>query len=183
MILIRAAEISDAAAILAIYEPYILNTAVTYEYEKIPLKIFEKRMEAVMKKLPWLVAEEEGVIVGYAYASEHLERAAFQWDCETSVYIAPGHQGKGIAKRFYQILLHLLKKLHYTTVYALINLPNEESVSLHQQFGFSKLAVYQRTAYKLDEWRDLLAMEKRLSMPEKPLPIQSNWRDYLFEQP
>lgn len=173
---IRAAKADDAEQILDIYRPYIKDTTITYEYEDIPVSTFRKRMEGIMEKYPWLVYEEDGKIVGYAYASEHRERAAFAWDCEISVYLSPEHHRKGIAGRLYEKLFEIMKEQGFVNVYALIDYPNEASQKLHEKFGFHDMCIYRDTAYKFGAWRSLLVMEKRLAGTERPRKICIDWR-------
>ncbi|MFV0341293.1 MAG: GNAT family N-acetyltransferase [Anaerocolumna sp.] len=159
---VRMACLEDAAHIYNIYEPYILNTVITFEYEKVPLEIFESRMKSVMKQFPWIVCEMEGTIVGYAYCSPHLERAAFAWDCECSVYLKEEYHGKGIGTVLYNALFQIVEKQGYYNIYSLICVPHDSSVALHKKYGFEEVGTYYNTAYKRGSWRHLLVMEKRL---------------------
>lgn len=173
---IRMATLEDAAAILAIYEPYILNTAITFEYEPVPIEVFAKRMETVLKHFPWLVYEKDGQILGYAYCGRFKERAAFDWDCECSVYIDERAHRQGIATALYTRLFELVKLQGYYNIYALITYSHESSISLHKKFGFTEVGVYKKTGYKMDKWWDLMVMEKRIhsfeEIPVKPRVIQ-----------
>ena len=183
-LIIRMARPKDAKAILAIYEPYILETAITFEVDIIPLEIFEDRMSKVQKQFPWLVGEKEGKIVGYAYCSSHYERAAFAWDCECSVYIAKESHHQGIATALYTKLFQLIAKQGYYNIYSLIAVPHESSVALHKKFGFTEVGTYLKTGYKLGTWWDLLILEKRLcsfdQKPTKPWSIHEiNIKDYI----
>ena len=172
---IRMATREDAPAILAIYEPYILNTAITFEYERVPLEAFGKRMETVQKQFPWLVCEMNGRVVGYAYCSRFKERAAFDWDCECSVYIEEKAHRMGIATALYNKLFELVKEQGYYTIYALITYSHHSSIALHRKFGFTDVGVYEKTGYKMGQWWDLLVMEKRIrsfdEIPVKPKTI------------
>ena len=161
-LVIRIAKQEDARAILDIYEPYILNTAITFEYEKVPLEIFQERMSKVQEQFPWLVSEMNGKIVGYAYASPFKERAAFAWDCECSVYVDGTVHQKGVATALYTKLLELVEQQGYYNVYALITVPNEKSIALHKKFGFRDVGVFQKTGYKMGTWWDLCILEKKL---------------------
>ncbi len=169
---IRMATLEDAEAILRIYEPYIIETAITFEYTPVPLDDFRKRMELILEQFPWLVYERDGVILGYAYCAKFKERAAFQWDCECSVYIEPTSHRQGIATALYHKLFELVKQQGYYTVYALITDHHESSLRLHKMFGFTEVGVYYKTGYKFNQWWDLMVMEKRLrepaSYPEPP---------------
>ncbi len=173
---IRMAVLEDAAEIYAIYEPYILHTTVTFEYDRIPVEDFRKRMEDVMKKYPWLVYEEDGEILGYAYASNFHTRAAYAWDSELSIYLKGTSKGKGIGTALYRELLEILKKQGIYTVYAYISMPNPESVVLHEKFGFTVDGVHKNTGYKFNRWLDLLLLSKTLrSCEDKPEPVKTVW--------
>lgn len=164
----RFATPGDAAGILDIYAPYIRETVATYEYEVPSLADFTRRVAEISGKYPYLVCEEKGRILGYAYAASYRSRAAFQWDTEVSVYLAPEGMGRGIAKGLYQRLLPMLEELGYRTAYASIVPPNPQSVGLHRAFGFREIAVFTHTGYKFGRWLDLLWMEKRLGDWTKP---------------
>ncbi len=174
--MIRMATLEDAPAIYRIYEPYIMETAITFEYDPVPLEIFQKRMETVLELFPWLVYERDGEILGYAYCAKFKERAAFAWDCECSVYIDQKAHRQGIATILYDKLFELVKKQGYYTVYALITYHHESSMELHKKFGFKQVGIYEKTGYKFGKWWDLLVMEKRLrtfdAEPEKPKSMQ-----------
>jgi L-amino acid N-acyltransferase YncA len=171
---IRMATLEDAPAIYRIYEPYILKTAITFEYDPVPIEVFRKRMENVLQHFPWLVYEKEGIILGYAYAARFKERAAYDWDCECSVYIDENAHRQGIATALYHKLFELLKDQGYYTVYALITYEHKSSEELHKKFGFTEVGVYRNTGFKMGRWWGLLVMEKRLrSLEEAPLPLKS----------
>ncbi|SHO46076.1 phosphinothricin acetyltransferase [Anaerocolumna xylanovorans DSM 12503] len=160
------AVLEDAKEIYAIYEPYILNTVVSFEYDKVPLEIFEERIRKVKSGYPWLVYTVDGEIAGYAYCSLHRERAAYAWDCECSVYIKDTYHKQGIGTVLYNALFELAEAQGVYNIYSLICVPNEGSVALHKKFGFTEVGTYYKTAYKFGEWRDLLVMEKRLRTPQ-----------------
>ena len=173
-ITIRMATLEDAEDILKIYEPYILNTVISFEYEKVPLPKFKERMEKIMLQFPWLVIHIDGKMAGYAYCSPHLERAAFAWDCECTVYLAEEYQHRGIATTLYQILFELVKQQGYYNIYALICDSNRSSISLHKKHGFREVGTYYNTAYKLGEWRNLMVLEKHLrNYSDKPEDVKS----------
>lgn len=159
---IRLATPEDAEQIYAIYEPYILNTAITFEYEPIPLGEYKQRMEKIQIRFPWLVYEEDNKILGYAYAAPYRERAAYAWDCESSVYIAKEAQGKGIATRLYNKLFKQVNNLGYVNIYAYITYPNDKSVALHKKLGFREVGIFKKAGYKLGQWWDLMVMEKAI---------------------
>lgn len=169
---IRAAVLGDAEEILEIYRPYIEETTVTFEYETPSLEEFKDRMRKVMEKYPWLVWEEGGQILGYAYAGDFRSRMAFSWDCELSVYLRMDARGRGIGSRLYQELLEILRELGYFNAYALICVPNEESEGLHDKLGFYEEGRYQKVGYKFRQWLDLSCRVKRLQgESEKPVSL------------
>jgi L-amino acid N-acyltransferase YncA len=173
-LVIRMATLEDAAAIVSIYEPYILNTSITFEYEPVSVEAFQKRMENVMKQFPWLVCGVDGKVVGYAYCARFKERAAFDWDCECSVYIDEQYHRRGIGTALYHRLFDLVKEQGYYTIYSLITYSHKSSVELHKKFGFTEVGVYEKTGYKFNQWWDLLVMEKRLrNFEEKPVKPRS----------
>lgn len=176
---IRLATLEDAPSIYAIYEPYILNTSITFEYDPVPLDVFQKRLEKVLQQFPWLVYEREGRILGYAYCSLFKERAAFAWDCECSVYIDEKAHRQGIASALYTKLFELIEKQGYYNIYALITYHHESSMELHKKFGFTEVGVYEKTGYKMGQWWDLLVMEKRLrSFEVGPVPPKPFYEVY-----
>lgn len=163
MNIIRTAKPRDAASILEIYTPYILNTAISFETEIPSLENFEHRIITYQESWPWLVYEVDGVVAGYAYATKHRERAAYQWCVESSVYVSGHFQKKGIAKALYATLFSLLKLQGCRNVYAGITLPNEKSVSFHKKLGFSKIADYKNIGYKLGKWNTVSWWELKVN--------------------
>lgn len=155
MISIRLATPADAKAILKIYAPYIQNTSFTFETEVPSTEEFTERIKNYLLNWPWLVCEMDGVIAGYAYATRHRERTAYQWCTESSVYIHDDHQRAGIARVLYTALFEILKKQGFRNVYAVINLPNDRSVSFHESCGFEYFATYEKVGYKLGKWKNV----------------------------
>jgi L-amino acid N-acyltransferase YncA len=180
---IRMANLNDAEAIYGIYEPYILNTVITFECEKIPIESFRDRMRKILEKFPWLVCEVDGEIAGYAYCSPHMERAAYGWNCQCSIYLNEKYHHKGIGTALYKALLHIVKKQGFYNAYSIICIPNDGSVALHHKFGFDKVGIYDNTAYKLGQWRNVLIMEKHLNQtftePAPIIPVYELDRDFL----
>ncbi|HHV10568.1 MAG TPA: N-acetyltransferase [Clostridiales bacterium] len=172
---IRLATREDGAEILSIYEPYIMNTAITFETERLSLEDFQERMAKIQAQFPWLVYEADGRVVGYAYASYYRERAAYAWDCECSVYVSGEAQRKGIATKLYKELFDRLKEQGYRNVYAFITYPHDSSVELHRKFGFREVGIFHKTGYKLGTWWDLIVMEKAIGdfqpEPVRPVPV------------
>lgn len=149
---IRPAVASDASSILDIYAPYILDTAVSFETEVPSTESFSERIIANEETYPWLVYATDGRIAGYAYASRHRERAAYQWAVESSVYVHNDFQQKRVATKLYKALFEILKYQGCRNVYAGITLPNEKSVNFHEKMGFHKIADYKNIGYKLNRW-------------------------------
>jgi phosphinothricin acetyltransferase len=173
-LVIRMAVEGDAKAIVDIYRPYILNTAITFEYEEISVEDFIKRMKIVQEQFPWLVCEVDGEVVGYAYCAKFKERAAFAWDCECSVYIKESAHRMGIATALYTKLIELVKRQGYYNIYSLITYPHESSVALHKKFGFREVGIYKKTGYKMGQWWDLIVLEKQLrSFDDTPVMPKS----------
>ena len=151
-IIIRPVTVEDAAELAAIYAPYVLETAVTYEYEVPSTEEFRGRIENITKNYPYLAAEEDGVILGYAYASAFHPRAAFHWSAEATVYLKQEGHGRGIGRMLYEALEEILKKQNVQTVIALIADPNPESVAFHEKLGYRVAGRLTNCAYKLGQW-------------------------------
>ena len=171
---IRLANPSDSENLLKIYAPYIENTAISFETHVPSVLEFASRIEAITSHYPFLVYEKNGSIVGYAYASQHMERAAYAYDVDVSIYVLPAFHGEGIARKLYQCLFALLKTLGYYNAYALCTLPNEKSEKFHQKLGFTLIGVHHKTGYKLNRWHDVAWFEKSISDdPPHPGAIKS----------
>lgn len=155
MSLIRLATPDDAAAILAIYAPYISNTSYTFETEVPSTEAFAARIAAYLQHWPWLVCEIDGRVAGYAYGARYRERSGYQWCVESSVYIHDDVQRKGVGDALYTALLAILELQGYRNVYAVINLPNEKSVAFHEKMGFTWFATYEKVGYKLGRWKNV----------------------------
>jgi len=173
-IMIRLAQESDAAEILEIYAPYIKETNITFEYEVPTLVDFKKRIQEISSHYPYLVCLLDGVIVGYAYAHRHMERAAYQWNVESSVYISKKCLHMGIGKALYNALIEVLKLQNVQNIYAIVTYPNANSESLHQYFDFRTIGIYPKTGYKFGQWIDVIWLEKSIGKHENnPKPFQS----------
>ncbi len=172
---IRMAQPQDAGSILDIYGPYIRDTSFTFETEIPSIEAFADRIRSYTQTYPWLVAEENGKIAGYAYASRHRERTAYQWCVESSVYIHDDFLQKRIGYVLYQALFEILKLQGFRNIYAVINLPNDRSVKFHEKCGFVWFATYEQVGYKLGKWKNVGWWRKvinEFSMePEAPRPV------------
>ncbi len=171
---IRPATPSDAAAMLSIYAPFILNSAVTFETEVPDTEAFADRIRIGIDRFPWLVSEENGSITGYCYAASYRERAAYRWGCEVSIYIRENHRGTGLAHQLYGRLFEILKRLNLLNAYAIITVPNPQSTGFHRKMGFRETGLFKKAGYKHGQWHDVLWMEKNLSEhishPAEPIP-------------
>jgi L-amino acid N-acyltransferase YncA len=181
--IIRLANEGDASAILAIYAPYVQNTSITFETEVPSVTAFVKRIEEYMSSWPWLVCEIDGEIAGYAYASRYRERVAYQWSVEASVYVHDDYMRAGVARILYTALFEILKRQGYRNVYAVINLPNERSVALHESMGFSWFATYEQVGYKLGKWKNVgwwrLIINEFEEEPEAPIEFNKLDKSFL----
>lgn len=161
--IIRPVTITDAESILNIYKPYIETTATTFETTVPSIDDFAERIKTYTEKYPWLVAEESGKIGGYAYATKHRERKAYQWCVESSVYVLEEYHSKGVAKELYSTLFDILKRSGYVNVYAGITLPNPKSHSFHTKMGFEPVGVYRNIGFKLGKWHDVAWLVKTIN--------------------
>lgn len=161
--IIRPVTYSDAEGIIGIYSHYVKNTAVTFEYEVPAVNEMAARIAHYTEKYPWLVAEDQSGIVGYAYASTYRERAAYQWCCESSVYVQDVAKGKGVAFLLYEQLMSELTQQGLRNVYGVITTPNPESEKFHAKCGFESFAIFKNVGYKLGRWHDVLWMVKYLN--------------------
>jgi phosphinothricin acetyltransferase len=165
----------DAAGCAAVYAPYVLDTVTSFEIEPPDAAELGRRIERVSERYPWLVAEEDGVVAGYAYACEHRERAAYRWAADVTVYLATEHQRRGIGGALYRTLLDLLVRQGIQVACAGITLPNDASVALHESYGFRLVGTYHRIGWKAGAWRDvgwweLELIERADDPPPEPGP-------------
>ena len=151
----RADANRDAAACAAIYEPYVRETAISFEDRPPDARELAERIERFQSSYQWLVAEEEGEVVGYAYGCPHRERAAYRWAVDVSVYVNPRRQRRGFGRALYAELLTLLRGQGFFVACAGITLPNDGSVALHESLGFTPVGVYRRIGFKLGSWWDV----------------------------
>ncbi|CQR26071.1 sortase [Streptococcus varani] len=169
--IIRQANVEDADQFLAIYAPYVEETAITFETEVPSLEEFKKRIQSIQEKFPYLVAEKDGKILGYAYAHAYYERAAYNWTVELSIYVDGKLRQSGIGSMLYDALEKELAKRNFINFMACISLPNEASVHFHQKRGYEKVGHFKKVGYKFGQWRDILWMEKRIKEVDVPKSI------------
>ena len=168
---IRVAREADAAQVAEIYAPNVTGAFISFEAEPPTVEEMRARIAKTLPSHPWLVHDEEGRILGYAYASRHRERAAYQWSVDVSCYVRPEARGRGIGKALYTELLRRLEAQGFRNAYAGIALPNEASVRLHESVGFTPIGIYRGVGFKQGAWRDVGWWGVRLGSPEaKPEP-------------
>lgn len=172
---IRPATAADLPRILEIYAPYVEHTAISFEYTVPTLEEFTGRFLTITAQFPWLVWEEDGSILGYAYGSLPFERAAYQWSAEASIYLCPEARGRGIGKSLYAALEDILRRQGYRKVYAIITTANEASVAFHKAVGYRHTATFPDCGYKFGTWYGTVWMEKDLNTwpapPKSPIPV------------
>ena len=157
--MIREATPADAARIAEIYEPYVTDSAVSFEETPPDAAEIQRRMEAAHL---WLVDETEGIITGYAYGTPWRSRHAYRFTVEVTVYVVAEHHGHGVGRRLYEELLTRLGALGFVTAVAGITLPNDQSVEFHRALGFSYVGTYPSVGYKFDTWYDTGWMSRAL---------------------
>ena len=154
--MIRPVQLSDADQIAEIYNYYVSETVITFEEDLVSVEEFQTRIQKVLDVgMPWLVAEVDGQIRGYAYAGKWRERVAYQFSVESAVYVSHSQHGQGIGSSLYSALLDELEKLGMHCVLGGIALPNPDSVRLHERLGFKKVAHHSEVGRKFDQWIDV----------------------------
>lgn len=166
---IRVAKIEDAGELLAIYAPYVKNTAISFEYDVPSLEEFQGRMKNILQKYPYLVAERNGEIVGYTYAGAFKQRAAYNWDVETTIYVKQNHSKSGIGRQLYAALEEALSRQNILNLNACIGYPETEdeyltknSVQFHEHLGFRMVGEFKKCGYKFNRWYNMVWMEKHI---------------------
>jgi phosphinothricin acetyltransferase len=174
--LIRPADPArDAAACADIYGPYVRETVISLEEEAPDAPALAGRIDRITATHPWLIAELDGRPVGFAYGSQHRERAAYRWATDTTVYLDRSHHRRGIGRALYEELLARLTEQGFHVACAGITLPNAASVGLHEALGFEPVGVYRRVGFKMGSWRDVGWWQRDLvalsnTAPAEPLP-------------
>lgn len=174
--MLRIAREEDVPAILEIYAPYVTDTTVTFEYDVPTREAFLQRFRETGEEFPWLVWEEAGKILGYAYACHPFARAAYAWCAEPSIYLAPEARGRGIGRRLYAALEALLKLQGYRMLYALITGENEASLAFHEKLGYTFAGKLQTAGYKMGRWCSVFWLEKQMQIVENPVEFPTKWR-------
>lgn len=153
--MLRLATPDDAEGVVAIYAPIVRDTIISFELEPPDADEVARRIEATLRERPWLVWDEGGRMLGYAYASRHRERAAYQWSVDVSAYVHPDARRRGLARNLYRALFELLARQGYRQAFAGITLPNPASVGFHEALGFRPVGVYRAVGFKLGAWHDV----------------------------
>jgi L-amino acid N-acyltransferase YncA len=165
----------DSAACAAIYAPHVEASPTSFEAEAPGPEEMAERIERIGATHPWLVAERNGEVAGFAYACEHRSRAAYRWAVDVSVYVGEADRRRGLGKDLYEELLRRLRAQRFRVACAGVTLPNEASVGLHEGLGFVAVGVYRRIGWKQGAWRDVGWWQLDLSPdaddpPQEPLP-------------
>ena len=191
-ICLRVACEEDAEALLDIYAPYVERTAVSFEYEVPSVEEFEERIRRISGRYPYLLAESEGEILGYAYASPFHERRAYSWAAETSIYLRSDRRRQGLGRKLYEALEDILRRQGITDLYACIACPEEEdpylnrdSILFHQRMGFQTVGRFPSCGYKFHRWYHMVWMLKNIGEHRKEQPVvkpfssirQGEWPD------
>ncbi len=169
MIEVRDATEKDAERILEIYDYYVRNTAITFEYDTPSLEEFRERMRKIMRKYPYLVILQDGEIKGYAYAREFVGRAAYDWSCEMTIYLDHRAKKCGLGRILYETLEKALQDMGVLNLYACIGYPEQEdeyltanSADFHAHLGYTKVGEFHRCGYKFGRWYHMVWMEKMI---------------------
>jgi phosphinothricin acetyltransferase len=168
--MIRIAHAQDADAIHAIYAPTITDSVITFETELPGVEAMRQRVQTRLQDYPWLVWEDAGQVLGYAYAGRFRERAAYDWIAETSVYVHAQARRRGIARRLYEALLATMALQGINQAVGVITLPGEASLALHGALGFYPAGIWHKAGYKLGQWWDVGVWQKELQAVRNPPP-------------
>lgn len=188
-IIIRTATLADTERLLKIYAYYVENTAITFEYDVPSVTEFQNRIEKTLKKYPYIVAQQNNKIIGYAYAGSFVGRKAYDWSAELTVYIDKDYHKCGIGKKLYTVLEDILKKMKITNLYACIGISDADdeyltsnSIDFHEHLGFKKIGEFHKCGYKFNRWYNMAWVEKIIGehCNNKDEIIYFNKLDYSF---
>lgn len=170
---VRFATEEDALALLKIYAQYI-DTTVTFEYVLPSEEEFRNRIREYSEMYPYLVCEDHGKIVAYVYAHRAMERAAYQWNAEISIYLDKNYRGKKLGRKLYTLIMEILILQGVRTVYGVVTSPNPRSEKLHEAMGFRLIGVFRDSGFKSGRWCDVSWYEKQIGEYDmEPIPIKS----------
>ena len=179
--MIRIALESDLERMLQIYSPYVENTTASFEYVPPSAEAFATRFRHITERFPWIVWEEDGLVLGYAYASAPFERAAYSWCCEPSIYLAPEAHRRGIGRKLYAALEEVLRRQGFRVSYAVVTGENQASIDFHEAVGYKFLAEFPKCGFKAGRWLSIVWLEKDLNSVEisskMPLPWMAIVKD------
>ena len=173
---IRLADPDDGSSCAAIYRPAVTERATSFELEAPDGEEMSRRIASCLQRFPWLVAEEDHRVIGYAYASPHRTRSAYQWSAEVSAYVDENSHRRGVGRALYEALIRVLVLQGYRNAYAGVTLPNAASEGFHRGLGFTSVGVFRRIGFKLGQWHDVLWLERPLvpddqTPPVPPIPL------------
>ncbi len=181
---IRLATSEDGAALAAIYAPAVSAMATSFELDPPDADEMGRRVRAATERTPWLVCEADGRVIGYAYASRHRERLAYQWSVDVSAYISADAHRRGIGRALYTSLFAILRLQGFCNAYAGITVPNPASFGLHAAMGFELVGIYRNVGFKFGRWHDVawlgLALADYPAAPLPPAPLREVSTDPRF---
>jgi len=165
----------DAAQIADIYAPHVRDGFASFEAEPPDAAEMRGRIERTLRRTPWLVAVDDGSVIGYAYAGSHRERAGYRWSVDVSTYVGTEWQGRGVGSRLYRALFAILRTQGFVNVYAGVALPNEASTRLHRSMGLREVGTYRQVGYKHGRWWDVTwfegSLSPRVAQPADPVVL------------
>lgn len=173
---IREVKEQDVPAMLEIYDEFVKYTAVSFEYITPTTEEFTLRLQEHIAFYPWLVWEENGKVLGYAYAGRAFERAAYSWNAEISCYLAKEIRGKGIGRQLYDRIESILREQGIRKVFAVVTSANEPSIEFHKALGYKEAARFYDVGYKLEAWYDVIWLEKQLAPLGSPTEFPNKWK-------
>jgi L-amino acid N-acyltransferase YncA len=165
---IRLAGPDDAVAVQRVYAPYVTATPISFELVPPTVDEMSARMAAIVPRYPWLVVEEDDLVIGYAYAHQFAARAAYAWSVETSIYLDESARGRGVGTSLYGALLRLLALQGYRQAFGGITLPNPASVALHERMGYRRIATHSDVGWKFGDWHDVGFWQRPLDAGRHP---------------
>ena len=173
---LRLASPDDAPGVRAIYAPMVRETAISFEYEEPPVEEMARRIQTALSSgYPWIVCEDGGEIIGYAYASSFRTRRAYDWTTEVSVYVHPDHHRRGVGRALYAKLFEILTLQGFRSAYGVATAPNPGSEGLHEAMGFELVGRFPSVGFKFDRWHDVIcwhiALGPRDDEPRKVRPV------------
>ena len=175
--MIRFATEADIPEILEIYAPYVLNTAYSFEYTVPTPEEFTERFRNYTAQFPWLVWEEAGQVLGYAYGSRPWGRMAYSWNAEVSIYLAPVIHGRGVGRKLYAVLEEILRLQGYRILYSVITSDNQGSIDFHKKLGYTFVAEFPGCGYKFGRRLGTIWLEKQLDFVEYPHKLPTPCRE------